>query len=152
MLLTVCRRYARDEAMAKDLLQETLIKIFKGIHKYQPTGSFEGWMRRIAVNCSLAWIQKSSYKNEYPTIDFGEPAQQPVIFSDLAEEEIIRKIQALSPAIRAVVNLSLIEGYKHKEIAMLLNISENTSRSYLMRGRELLKKNLLEDSRIRKSA
>ena len=139
MLLTVCRRYARDEAMAYDLVQETLILIFKNMDKYQPTGSFEGWMRRIAINCSLQWIGKSYFKNESSTAEFIETEfQQPVIFSQLGEEEIIKHIQVLPDGYRAVLNLYIIEGMSHKEIAEVLNISINTSRSQLMRARKKL--------------
>jgi len=139
MLLTICRRYARDEAMAYDLVQETLILIFKNIKSYQHTGSFEGWMRRIAINASLQWIGKSYFKNESSTIDFVETEfQDPAIFSQLGEEEIIKHIQTLPDGYRTVLNLYIIEGMSHKEIAEILNISINTSRSQLMRGRKSL--------------
>lgn len=139
MLLTVCRRYARDEAMAYDLVQESLILIFKNIEKYKTTGSFEAWMRRIAINCSLQWIGKSYFKNESPTEEFSDTEfQEPIIFSQLGEEEIIKHIQSLPDGYRTVLNLYIIEGMSHKEIAEILNISINTSRSQLMRGRKSL--------------
>ena len=139
MLMTVCRRYARDEAMARDVLQESLILIFLNIKKYKPTGSFEGWMRRITINCSLQWIGKSYFKNESPTVEFEEKrGQEPVVFGQLAEEEIIRNIQNLPDGYRAVLNLFIIEGMSHKEIAKILNISEGTSRSQLLRAKKRL--------------
>lgn len=139
MLLTVCRRYARDEAMAYDVLQETFILIFSNIKKYKSTGSFEGWIRQIAINCSLQWIGKSYFKNESPTIEFTESEwHNPIVFSNLGEEEIIKYIQALPDGYRTVLNLYIIEGFSHKEIAELLNISINTSRTQLMRARKRL--------------
>ena len=139
MLLSVCRRYARDEAMAYDLLQETLILIFSNIKKYKDTGSFEAWMRRIAINCSLQWIGKSYFKNESATDEFEDTElQEPIIFSQLAEEEIIQHIQTLPDGYRTVLNLYIIEGLSHKEIAEILSISVNTSRSQLMRARKSL--------------
>ena len=79
MLMTVCRRYSRDEAMANDLLQETLIRIFSNISRYKPTGSFEGWMRTIAIRCALQWLEKSSFKREEAVEEFQvekEPSQK----------------------------------------------------------------------------
>lgn len=151
MLLTICRRYARDEAMAKDLLQETLIKIFIAISNYKPIGSFEGWMKKIALNCSLQSINKASFKNEsYPT-ELQEKGQEPSILDRLATDEIIMQIQTLPDGYRAVLNLYIVEGYSHKEIAELLDISVATSRSQLMRGRNSLI-NKLEDFRKKKTA
>jgi len=139
MLLTVCRRYARDEAMAYDVLQETLILIFKNIDKYQATGSFEAWMKKIAINASLQWIGKSYFRNEYSTEEFAENNwQDPAIFNYLAKEEVIHHIQQLPDGYRMVLNLYILEGMRHKEIAELLNISVNTSRSQLLRARKKL--------------
>jgi len=64
MLLSVCRRYVRDEAMAKDVLQESLLRIFKNIDRFKAGGSFESWMRTIAINRSLQWIEKSCFRRE----------------------------------------------------------------------------------------
>jgi len=138
MLLTICRRYARDEAMAKDLLQETLIKIFIAIPNYKPIGSFEGWMKKIALNCSLQWISKSHFKKEtYPT-DLVEQIEKPTILDTLATENIIQQIQQLPDGYRTVLNLYIVEGFSHKEIAEMLQISVGTSRSQLKRARNRL--------------
>jgi len=142
MLLTVCRRYARDDAMAQDLVQETFILIFSNIKKYKATGSFEAWMRRIAINCSLQMIGRSYFKNEQNVAQFT-PSQlaansDPKIFSQLATEEIIKLIQTLPDGYRTVLNLYIIEGFSHQEIADALDISINTSRSQLLRARKKL--------------
>ena len=62
MLMTVCRRYCRDDQMAEDVLQEAWIKIFTNLDKYKPIGPFEGWIRRITINCALQWIDKKYFK------------------------------------------------------------------------------------------
>jgi RNA polymerase sigma-70 factor (ECF subfamily) len=138
MLMTVCRRYARDNASAKDILQETLIKIFSNIEKYQPTGSFEAWMRRIAVRCALTWIDRKDIKNETFQDAVQEVEMQPEIYGQLAMEEIIALIQGLTPGLQAVFNLYIMEGYSHSEIAELLGISESSSRANLTRARQVL--------------
>ncbi len=130
--------------MAQDVLQETLILIFANIKYYKPTGSFEGWMKRIAVRASLAWIRKKCYRNEISQIDFLETNMvvEPTIYQQLGKEQILKHIQALPDGYRTIFNLYIIEGYTHKEIAELLNISELTSRSQLSRARKSLQTKL----------
>jgi len=71
MLMVVCKRYVVDESIAKDVLQETLIRIFKSIGKYQATGSFEAWMRKIAVRSSLQWLEKNKSRREMLVVDLN---------------------------------------------------------------------------------
>lgn len=143
LLLTVCRRYVRDDAMAKDVLQDTFMRIFSSIKKYKATGSFEAWMKRIAIHASLRAIEKKYYAHEFPTNDFEEKQwQEPKIYQQLRKEEIVRQIQTLPEGYRTVLNLYIIEGFPHKEIAGILNISEGTSRSQLLRARKMLQKKL----------
>ena len=137
-LMTVCRRYAHDEATAKDMLQESFIRIFSNIQKYKPSGSFEGWMYTITVRCSLQWIDKKHFKNEVFHHSVPERDLEPEIYSQLGMEDIILLIQELSPGQRAVFNLNVIDGYSHKEIAKMLNITESSSRSNLVRARQML--------------
>ena len=145
MLLSICRRYARDEAMAKDVLQETLIRIFQNIDKYEPTGSFEAWMRRIAVRRSLQWLEKSSFQHELQPVDMPDnDFVQPEIYSRLGAEEIMALLKELPEGFRTVFNLNVVEGYSHQEIAELLGITESTSRSQLTRAKKLLKEKLIQ--------
>ena len=143
MLLSVCRRYARDEAMAKDVLQETLIRIFKNIDKYEVRGSFEGWMRTIAINRSLQWIEKSCFKHELQPLTMPDDnLVEPAVYQDMSAEDILVLIKALPEGYRAVFNLNVVEGYSHREIGEMLNITEATSRSQLTRARKMLQSQL----------
>jgi RNA polymerase sigma-70 factor (ECF subfamily) len=145
MLLSVCRRYARDEAMANDLLQETLIRIFANIDKYKPTGSFEAWMRRIAVRRSLQWLEKSWFRQEMQPVEMpDEETIGPEAYRDMDAEDIMQLVMELPPGYRAVFNLAVVEGFDHREIADMLHITENTSRSQLARARNLLQQKLLQ--------
>jgi len=145
MLLTVCRRYARDESMAKDALQETFILIFSKIDKYKANGSFEAWMRKIAINVSLKPYERKYYQNELPTHSFEERNwTEPKVFKHLEAEEGIKQIQTLPDGYRTVLNLYAFEGLSHKEIADFLQISEATSRSQLLRARKMLKEKLID--------
>jgi RNA polymerase sigma factor (sigma-70 family) len=143
MLMSICRRYAPNQANAQDILQESLIRIFKHIQDYQPTGSFEGWMKKITVRCALQWLKQSFILKE-SAYDYGSEEEiiEPEVYQNMNEEEIIQLIQELPDGYKAVFNLYVIEGYNHQEIAELLNIQESTSRSQLGRARKLLQKKL----------
>lgn len=148
MLMSICRRYAYNDTMTKDILQETWIRIFAGIAKYQFTGSFEGWMTKIAIRTTYYWNNKSSKMQEIGLTDLEDTALlSPDIFSQFGEEEIIQLIQALPPGFRAIFNMNVIEGYSHKEIAEILNITESTSRSQLARARRILQHKIQNGNR-----
>ena len=143
MLMTVCRRYASDEAMAKDILQESLIRIFAQIDKYREMGSFEAWMRKIAVRSALNWLDRRYVKREAFRVELdAQEAVEPLIIDHLETEEILKLVQQLPLGFRTVFNLYVMEGYSHKEIAELLDISESASRSQLSRARKLLQKKM----------
>ncbi len=143
MLMTVCRRYARDEAMAQDILQESWIRIFTHIENYQFTGSFEAWMRKIAVRSAIQWIEKSCFKREALLIELPEKdIYRPEVLDQLDMEDLIKVIQTLPDGFRAVFNLYEVEGYSHKEVGELLDISDKTSRSQLTRAKQILRKKL----------
>lgn len=151
MLMTVCRRYARDQESAKDVLQESMIKIFRHIHKYKPTGSFKAWMRRICINTALQSFDKLCFKREISGLDelIVQPSAMPDVYSYLGAEELMLIIDQLPEGFKQVFNLSVIEGLNHREIGQLLNITESTSRSQLVRARNYLKKMLVKRDRIR---
>lgn len=150
LLMTVCRRYCNDGESAKDILQEALIKILKALPKYQERGTFEAWMKRITINTALKYFDKSSFKNEvYILEDQNEKNVLPDVYSQLGAEELMALINNLPHGFREVFNLFAIEGFSHKEIGELLDISESTSRSQLTRARSLLKKQLTVHEKIR---
>ena len=142
MLKTVCRTYAPDDATAKDILQEAFIIIFTKIDTYKPIGSFEGWMRRITVNCALNWLRKSKLVNKTNMQALREDCIEPRIYHDLSKEDVIKILQNLPEIQRAVFSLNVLEGYSHKEIAEELNIKEATSRSHFLRARRKLQEKI----------
>jgi RNA polymerase sigma-70 factor (ECF subfamily) len=143
----VCLRYAANAEEAEDILQEGFIKVFRKINTYRGDGSFEGWIRRIFVNTAIEQFRKKAYlqpitEREESTIE----GKYVSVLDNLAEKDIIKLIQQLSPGYRTVFNMYVIEGYTHKQIADVLNISEGTSKSQLSRAKlilqELVKKYL----------
>jgi RNA polymerase sigma-70 factor (ECF subfamily) len=135
----VCLRYAANAEEAEDILQEGFIKVFKKMGSYRGDGSFEGWIRRIFVNTAIEHFRKKAYlqpitEQEENTIE-GKYLN---VLDNLAEKDIIKLIQQLSPGYRTVFNMYVIEGYTHKQIADILNISEGTSKSQLSRAKLIL--------------
>lgn len=144
MLMAACRRYVKDESSAKDVLQETFIRIFTNIKKYEPTGPFENWMRRIAVRCALTALDKTAIKKEIAlTAHHLTGSIEPEVYNYLGIETISRLIDELPLGYRTVFNLNVIEGYTHKEISELLQITESASRSQLTRAKKMLQKKIV---------
>lgn len=139
-MMTVCRLYARHKEEAEDLLQDSFIKVFTNLPKFQNKGSLEGWVRRIVVNTALKYVKKSSFKKEEIGVaEYLDPGIAETIISKLSADEIIEIIGKLPTGYKIVFNLYAIEGYSHKEIGEILDIKESTSRSQLVKARRLLK-------------
>lgn len=139
-MLGVCLRYTKNKMEAEDILQEGYIKVFKYLETYKFDGSLEGWIRRIMVNTAIN-LYKASIKDVQSLDDteYGEKEMPNVIMTDvLSTNELLKTIQGLPEGYRAVFNLYAIEGYSHKEIGEMLNISESTSKSQLSRARVTL--------------
>lgn len=137
----VCLRFAKCREEAEDILQEGFIKVFRNLKTFRNEGKLEAWIRRIMVNTAINF-----YKRKYPAfpdIDFDR--LHPKHHSDedittiMSHKEILETVQKLPKGYRMVFNLYVIEGYTHKEIGNMLNISINTSKSQLSRAKDLLK-------------
>jgi RNA polymerase sigma factor (sigma-70 family) len=135
----VCLRYAANAEEAEDILQEGFIKVFRKISSYRGDGSFEGWIRRIFVNTAIEQFRKKTYLQ--PITEQEESSIEGKYISvldNMAEKDIIKLIQQLSPGYRTVFNMYVIEGFTHKQISEALNISEGTSKSQLSRAKLIL--------------
>jgi RNA polymerase sigma-70 factor (ECF subfamily) len=141
-MLVVCIRYSRNREEAEETLQEGFIKVFEFIHQYKSIGSFEGWIRKIMVNCALQKYRGKSHLHPVINIETTDTDQlvSENILSQLDTKELLKMIQQLPPAYRMVFNLFVFEGFKHREIAELLGISEGTSKSNLSDARAILQK------------
>jgi RNA polymerase sigma-70 factor (ECF subfamily) len=135
----VCLRYAANAEEAEDILQEGFIKVFKKAGSFRGEGSFEGWIRRIFVNTAIEHYRKKIYlqpitEHEASTVE----GKYLSVLDSLAEKDIIKLVQQLSPGYRTVFNMYVVEGYTHKQIAEQLGISEGTSKSQLSRAKQIL--------------
>jgi RNA polymerase sigma-70 factor (ECF subfamily) len=135
-MYSVCLRYAKDEDEAKDILQESFVKVYKNLEKFEHKGSFEGWVKRIFINTSIEFYRKNQKQKIVDRIDdVTEKSIDSHTISLLKTADLMKLVNRLPNGYRTVFNLFAIEGYSHDEIAKLLNISENTSKSQLHKAR-----------------
>lgn len=146
-LYAVCNRYIHDRDDAKDVLQESLIKIFSNIEKFEDRGegSLRAWMRRIVVNEALMQLRRKTRSFEVPISEElkDSPEEEPD-FENVPMEMLQEMIRSLPDGYRTVFNLYVFEEMSHKEIASLLGISENTSYSQFSRAKSLLVRKIKE--------
>ena len=128
----------------RDLLQDGFVKIFTSMDSYTGSGSFEGWMRKIFVNCALEYLRKSDVLREATDLDNTAELIQPdsSAISDMSAAELMNLVKELPVGFRTVFNMFAIEGYSHKEISEMLNITESTSRSQYTRAKQLLQRRI----------
>lgn len=141
-MFIVCLRYSKNREEAEEILQEGFIKVFEFIHQYKNIGSFEGWMRKIMVNCALQRYRSSRQLHALVHIDTSalDNIGYENITTQIDTKELLTLVQQLPPSYRIVFNLYVFEGMKHREIAKHLNIAEGTSKSNLSDARYILQR------------
>ena len=143
-MLGLCLRYARNREEAEEILQEGFLRVFTYINTFKGSGSFEGWIRKIMVNCALFRYRNKSQLQPVIRLDSfnHDAAGETDILSGLDAKELLSLVQTLPAGYRVVFNLYVFEGYKHREIGEALGISEGTSKSNLSDARAFLQKAL----------
>ncbi|EGV43037.1 RNA polymerase sigma factor [Bizionia argentinensis JUB59] len=137
-LFSVCLKYSRNYAEAEDNLQDTFLTIFKKIDQFKHKGSFEGWLKRIAINTALQHYRGQGVF-EIINEDFIEDEEIEIDDEQIPLDFLLKIIQDLPDRYRLVFNMYVLDGYSHKEIANLLSINIGTSKSNLARARKILK-------------
>ena len=138
----ICLRYQRNSSQAEDALQNGLIQIFKNYDQFdQERGSFKSWSSKIMVNENLLLIRRNksiyAFDDLSDFIDYEDTSEGAI--ERMSMQELVLLIQRLPDGYRSVFNLYVIEGYSHKEISELLNISVGTSKSQLFKAKKILK-------------
>lgn len=143
-MLSVCRYYIKDVQFAEEAMLNGFLKVFTNLNKFENKGSFEGWIRRIMIRESISFLRKKQHI-EFVTEDvvFKETTIN-TVYSDMDVSEIQQLIDALPDGYKIVFVMYAIEGYKHQEIAALLNITEGTSKSQLFKARKILQKKIIK--------
>ncbi|RLD20562.1 MAG: RNA polymerase subunit sigma-70 [Bacteroidetes bacterium] len=148
VLYGIVRRYIKSSEDAEDVFVNGMCKVLMKIDTYRDEGSFEGWMKRILTNEALMLLRKNKSKFMIREIGDLQIRDNSSIEEDIFAGEILALMDQLPTGYRTVFNMYVVEGYKHREIAELLGISINTSKSQLIlakkRMRELVKKNKLK--------
>jgi RNA polymerase sigma factor (sigma-70 family) len=140
----VALRYSKMQQEAEDIIQESFIKVFKNIKNFRKDSSLAYWIKRIVVNTALNHQRSKLYL--YPMVDVTELndwSDKESIVSALNYEELLGVIRELPTGCQVIFNLFAMEGYKHHEIAKMLDISEGTSKSQYSRAKSLLSERIL---------
>lgn len=137
-LFTLCLKYSRNYAEAEDNLQDAFVTIFEKISQYSGKGSLEGWLKRIVINTALQRYRKQGVF-DIVNEDQIEDVQIDVDTETVNLDFLLSSIQELPDRYRLVFNLYVLDGYSHKEISEMLDITTGTTKSNLARARKILK-------------
>ncbi|WP_233164026.1 RNA polymerase sigma factor [Snuella sedimenti] len=137
-MLSVCRFYISDLQDAEEVMLNGFFKVFTNLKQFRNNGSFEGWIRRIMIRESISFLRKQ--KNIEFSLEIAENETEPfnAIETNIEVDEIQQLIDELPEGYKMVFVMYAIEGYKHQEIAGMLDITVGTSKSQLFKARKLL--------------
>lgn len=141
-MLGVCRQYIKDLHFAEDVMVSGFVKVFNHLSSYEFKGSFEGWVRKIMIRESISYLRKRQFV-VYDDAVMEVNGQVSNTNEGLLDAEYVQQlIDELPEGYKTVFLLYAIEGYGHREIAELLEISEGTSKSQLFKAKKMLQENL----------
>jgi RNA polymerase sigma-70 factor (ECF subfamily) len=143
LVKAIVTRYLPDRLTGEEVFNDIFYRLFTKIHLYKPVGSFEGWLKKLAVNTILNHLKKGTQYKIYPmeTIE-QEVSIDPSVLGKFSQNELLKMIHNLPEPQRTVFNLYVFEGYRHKEIAAILGFKEINSKWHLNSARQKLKKQL----------
>ncbi len=147
-MLSVCRYYISDLQHAEDVMLNGFVKVFAKLKDFKSEGSFEGWVRRIMIRDSISFLRQKKQPNFYTDEIEVYDEQTNDITIEMGVEEIQLLIDNLPEGYRIVFVMYVIEGYKHNEIAELLNITEGTSKSQLFKARQILQQKIKKLNKV----
>ncbi len=153
VLFALSLKYCKNYKEAEDNLHDSFISIFKKINQYKFKGSFEGWMKRITINKAIDKYKKTHISKAFFEEDNIKDTAIDADTVNFSLDELLSFIQELPDRYRLVFNLYELDGYSHKEIAKMLQISESTSKSNLHRAKVILKTKIMaQQNSIKKIA
>ncbi len=151
-MYNTCVRIVVNQYDAEDILQESFVSAFKSLEFYKGESSFGTWLKRIVINKSLNHLrQKRQNFTDLDNLHIAYEESDDEEITEVTPEAIHEAIKSLPEKARVILNLYLLEGYMHKEIAEMLDISESTSKSQYQRARKLLQEKLKGDEFVSKS-
>ncbi len=141
-MLSVCRQYIKDMHHAEEAMLNGFFKVFTHLKDFKSEGSFEGWIRRIMVRESISLIRQHKKLVFQEELEYNGQKVFNNIESEMAVADIQALIDGLPEGYKMVFVLYAVEGYKHSEIADMLEINEGTSKSQLFKARKMLQEKL----------
>ena len=141
-MMSVCMRYTRNEDDAMEVLHNGFLKVYKNMHRFDSLkAGLYTWIRSIMIHSAIDFIRQNVKHSRQVEID---KATEPYIDSEAVEklnaQELLQLVRKLPPATQTVFNLYIIEGFTHKEIGIMIGISEGTSKWHLSEARRLMRK------------
>jgi RNA polymerase sigma factor (sigma-70 family) len=143
-MYNTCCRMLNDQVEAEDVMQESFLAAFLKINTYRREMSFGSWLKKIVINKTIDVLRSKKIKYEELNEKTGSIFESEDTDLYLDEEDTLKiakikeAVKMLPDGFRIVLSLALFEGYDHEEIAMILKISESTSRSQLTRAKKKL--------------
>jgi RNA polymerase sigma-70 factor (ECF subfamily) len=141
-MLSICRYYIKDMQNAESVMLKAFFKAFTNLKNFKNEGSFEGWLRRIMVRESISFLRQEKHVEFSVEDDAIHQEHYNNINSQIEVAQIQQLIDELPEGYKMVFVMYAIEGYKHQEIATILNISQGTSKSQLFKARQMLQKKI----------
>ncbi len=137
----VAMRFVKNSDDAEDILQEAFIKAFEKLHQFSAEVTFGAWLKRIVVNQSIDFLKSKKQKvmvldETYMHIETDEDWS---VANGITIDEVMQAMERLPENYKYVVLMYLVEGFDHREISQVLNLTETTCRTRLLRGKVLLK-------------
>ena len=146
-MYSVCIRIINDDMEAEDVMQEAFLSAFKKMETYKGEVSFGAWLKKIVVNRSLDYLKKRKVKFEEINERTTQISDYQMGTKEVNVEMIKNALQELPDGYRVVLSLYLFEGYDHNEISQILEISNSSSRTQLLRAKNKLRM-ILKDKEI----
>lgn len=154
--MAICDRYTKRKEDAVEIFNDSFLKVFKEIHRFKPAyadegNSFKGWIRQIIIHTAIDHCRKNNkhyFTSEIEESNVYIPDSDENALDRISYDEIIQAVKKLSQSYRTVLNLFIIDGFSHEEIARKLDISIGTSKSNLFKARQQLQKILKNNNKI----
>ncbi|HEY0677016.1 MAG TPA: sigma-70 family RNA polymerase sigma factor [Chitinophagaceae bacterium] len=150
-MASICTRYTRNQHDAIEVLHNGFLKVFKNIERFDASkASLYTWIRTIVIHTAIDFIrQKARWYVPHGEIENAEvPGVEAEAIHRMSAQELLKLVQELPPATQTVFNLYVVEGYTHKEIGNLLDISDGTSKWHLSEARRQLQKLVLKHANV----
>ena len=148
-MLSICRQYIKDIHYAEEVMLNGFLKVFTHLKNYEAKGSFEGWIRRIMINESISFLRKHKRLVFVEDESYFKETVNNQYETETNVSELQRLVDNLQDDLKIVFNLFVVEGYKHKEISELLQITESASRIRFFRAKKQLQEQYTQLKKVR---